>query len=136
MSGPRPVKRRRGRRSVSVHGADPVDVHVGSRLRERRIALGITQAALADKLGVTFQQLQKYERGANRLSASALWRAAEAVDVPVTYFFDGLGGGRAAPDGDGLEANVLALTRLMRGLDPDLRGKISALVTVLVREPG
>src|SRR5579863_2532749 len=79
----------RGRRRRGKDGPDPIDVYVGSRLRERRVSLGMSQTVLADRLGLTFQQVQKYERGANRLSASALWRAGDAVNVPVSYFFDG-----------------------------------------------
>ena len=67
----------RGRRRRGKDGPDPIDIYVGSRLRERRVSLGMSQTVLADRLGLTFQQVQKYERGANRLSASALWRASE-----------------------------------------------------------
>ncbi|WP_339862292.1 helix-turn-helix transcriptional regulator [Paremcibacter congregatus] len=67
---------------------DPVDIHVGSRVRLRRTLLGISQSTLGDKLSVTFQQVQKYERGANRIGSSRLYRIAEALDVPVAFFFD------------------------------------------------
>jgi transcriptional regulator with XRE-family HTH domain len=68
----------------------PVDLHVGRRLRMRRVALGLSQQRLAERLGVTFQQVQKYERAANRISASTLFALASALRVPVSYFFDGL----------------------------------------------
>lgn len=68
----------------------PVDVHVGKRIRERRSVLGIPQEKLADNAGVTFQQVQKYESGKNRVSASRLFKFAQFLDVPVNYFFDGL----------------------------------------------
>ena len=68
----------------------PVDVHVGSRVRQRRWILGITQQALAEELGVTFQQVQKYEMGVNRISASRLWAIARLLGVPVEFFFEGL----------------------------------------------
>ena len=67
--------------------ADEVDRIVGRRLRERRLELGLTQAALAEALGVRFQQVQKYETAANRIAASRLWRTAMALDVPVEFFF-------------------------------------------------
>ena len=118
-----------------MHGSDPVDVHVGSRLRERRVSLGMSQTVLAERLGLTFQQVQKYERGANRLSASTLWRAAEAVDVPVSYFFDGLKQRRADPSTDELDVVVLKLTQKMRKLEPIVRGKLSALVAALAHDP-
>ncbi|MCF6232664.1 MAG: helix-turn-helix domain-containing protein [Rhodobacteraceae bacterium] len=68
----------------------PVDVHVGKRVRHRRWLIGKTQQQLAEKVGIKFQQIQKYETGANRVSASRLWDIAEALDVPVSFFFEGL----------------------------------------------
>ncbi len=68
----------------------PVDVHVGGRIRQRRWMLGITQQDLAERLGVSFQQVQKYESGTNRVSASRLWMIAVLLGVPVTFFFEGL----------------------------------------------
>ncbi len=70
----------------------PVDIHVGRRLRARRRLLGLTQETLAKAVDIRFQQIQKYESGANRISASRLWSLAKAVDVPVSYFFDGMNG--------------------------------------------
>ena len=72
------------------HIADPVDIHVGAQVRARRKTLGVSQEALGDALGLTFQQVQKYERGANRVSASKLFAIAKTLQVPVSYFFDGL----------------------------------------------
>ncbi|HTK34902.1 MAG TPA: helix-turn-helix domain-containing protein [Caulobacteraceae bacterium] len=71
-------------------GPNPVDLHVGARIRMRRKLLGVSQERLADQLGLTFQQVQKYERGANRVSASKLYEIARALQTSVTYFFDGL----------------------------------------------
>ncbi len=65
----------------------PIDVHVGSQVRLRRKQLGITQEALGDAIGVTFQQVQKYERGVNRIGASRLQQIARALDVPISFFF-------------------------------------------------
>ncbi|WP_410217048.1 helix-turn-helix domain-containing protein [Paracoccus sp. (in: a-proteobacteria)] len=67
-----------------------VDVHVGKRIRHRRWMIGMTQQQLADKVGIKFQQIQKYETGMNRVSASRLWDIAHVVDVPVSFFFEGL----------------------------------------------
>ncbi len=69
--------------------ANPVDLHVGQRLRQRRSLLGMTQQKLAVAVGIKFQQIQKYESGANRVSASRLFALAQALDVPVSYFFEG-----------------------------------------------
>lgn len=74
--------------------ANPVDLFVGKRLRQRRRLLGLTQQQLASEVNIRFQQIQKYESGANRISASRLWAIAKALDVPVAYFFDGLNGDR------------------------------------------
>lgn len=76
----------------------PVDSHVGKRIRHRRWMLGITQQQLADAVGIKFQQIQKYETGMNRVSASRLWDIAAAMEVPVSFFFDGLAVGDDAPD--------------------------------------
>ena len=70
--------------------ANDIDLHLGKRLRRRRRLLGLTQQQLAVAVGVRFQQIQKYECGANRISAARLWQLAEALEVPVGYFFDGL----------------------------------------------
>jgi transcriptional regulator with XRE-family HTH domain len=71
----------------------PVDVNVGKRIRHRRWTLGVTQSQLAERVGIKFQQVQKYETGMNRVSASRLWDIARALGVPVAYFFDGMEGG-------------------------------------------
>ncbi len=68
----------------------PVDVHVGKRIRHRRWLAGMTQQQLAENVGIKFQQIQKYETGANRVSASRLWDIADALDVSVSFFFEGL----------------------------------------------
>ena len=80
----------RRRKTITADGPDPVDVHVGNRLRQRRTLLGMSQERLAEAFGVSFQQIQKYERGANRISASRLHLLTRILDVPVTYFFEGL----------------------------------------------
>ncbi|USQ94361.1 helix-turn-helix domain-containing protein [Caulobacter sp. RL271] len=71
-----------------------IDVHLGKRLRRRRRLLGLTQQQLAGTVGVRFQQIQKYECGANRISAARLWQLSEALEVPVGYFYDGLADAR------------------------------------------
>lgn len=68
----------------------PVDVHVGKRIRHRRWLVGMTQQQLAEKVGIKFQQIQKYETGMNRVSASRLWDISDVLGVPVSFFFDGL----------------------------------------------
>ncbi len=68
----------------------PVDVHVGKRIRHRRWLVGMTQQQLAESVGIKFQQIQKYETGANRVSASRLWDISASLDVDVSFFFEGL----------------------------------------------
>lgn len=90
----------------------PVDVHVGKRIRHRRWLVGMTQQQLAQKVGIKFQQIQKYETGMNRVSASRLWDIADAMSVPVAYFFEGATGAdemapTAAANG-GVPADILA----------------------------
>ncbi len=68
----------------------PVDVHVGKRIRHRRWMVGMTQQQLAEKVGIKFQQIQKYETGMNRVSASRLWDVAAALSVSISFFFEGL----------------------------------------------
>lgn len=70
--------------------ATDIDFHLGRRLRRRRRLLGLTQQQLAVQVGIRFQQIQKYECGANRISAARLWQLAEALETPVNYFYDGL----------------------------------------------
>jgi ribosome-binding protein aMBF1 (putative translation factor) len=83
------VKRQRksSGRMASKGFPNPIDVHVGSRIRLRRTLLGLSQERLADALGLTFQQVQKYERGANRVSSSRLYDLARTLDVSLPYFF-------------------------------------------------
>lgn len=73
----------------------PVDVYVGKRIRHRRWLLGMTQQQLAEQVGIKFQQIQKYETGANRVSASRLWDISYSLGVPVAFFFEGMEGGAA-----------------------------------------
>ncbi len=81
----KPVSRRR---RASLDGPHPVDVHVGSCIHTRRKLLGMSQTALGDKLGLTFQQVQKYERGANRVGSSRLFEISRILDVPISFFFE------------------------------------------------
>ena len=69
---------------------DEIDLHLGKRLRRRRRLLGLTQQQVAEGVGIRFQQIQKYECGANRISAARLWQLAQVMEVPVSYFYDGL----------------------------------------------
>jgi transcriptional regulator with XRE-family HTH domain len=94
---------RRRRRTIVADGPHPIDVHVGARIRLQRIMRGLTQSDLAKLVGISFQSVQKYERGENRVSASRLHEFAEALGVGEQYFFDGL-----TPDGATTRALALS----------------------------
>ncbi|MDA5093389.1 helix-turn-helix transcriptional regulator [Aliiroseovarius sp. KMU-50] len=86
----------------------PVDVHVGKRIRHRRWMVGMTQQQLAEKVGIKFQQIQKYETGMNRVSASRLWDISTALSVPIGFYFEGLETGAAGEDEQSLPSDILA----------------------------
>jgi transcriptional regulator with XRE-family HTH domain len=91
--------------------SNPIDLAVGQRMKQRRRQLSWSQEELADKLGLSFQQVQKYERGANRVSAGRLFQLCEVLDVDVSYFFDGLT--RAAVAREEGDPDALSLARLV-----------------------
>jgi transcriptional regulator with XRE-family HTH domain len=84
----------------------PTDIHVGNRLRMRRLQLNLTQEKLASVVGLTFQQVQKYEHGSNRISASRLYEIAGALKVPVTYFYEDIPGQQPAVEGMGEQSQA------------------------------
>ncbi len=88
---PKPSRvRRRAKKQISRKGPHPIDVHVGARVRFRRRLLGMSQTKLAGTIGVSYQQLQKYERGVNRIGASRLFNLSRVLDVPISFFFEDL----------------------------------------------
>ncbi|MBE7620554.1 helix-turn-helix domain-containing protein [Gluconacetobacter entanii] len=89
----------------------PVDVYVGSRIRLRRTLLGMSQERLGTALGLTFQQVQKYERGANRVGASRLYDLARVLDVPIAFFFDGMPDEAALPQASSMPVESFAEAR-------------------------
>ncbi len=111
-----------------------VDVHVGKRVRHRRWMIGMTQQQLADKVGIKFQQIQKYETGMNRVSASRLWDIAHAMDVPVSFFFDGLNEGTEVTEVEGdilADKEALQLVRAYYAMPEAQRRQIFELARVL-----
>ena len=86
-------------RDNGIGRANAIDVHVGHQIRQRRTALGISQEQLASTLGVSFQQVQKYERGFNRVGASRLYDLMRALDVQIGYFFEAVPGAQLRPSG-------------------------------------
>ena len=111
----------------------PTDVHVGRRVREARVAKGFSQTDLGDQLGVSFQQVQKYEKGTNRIGASRLLQTAVALAVPVDYFFDGLDGINKddAPNNAKLSRKAIATaTKLHTIQNEAMRREIIRLIDV------
>ena len=93
--------------------ANSIDIHVGRRLRRRRRLLGMTQQGLGEQIGIRFQQIQKYECAANRISASRLFDLSEALHVPVQYFYEGLSDEKPANDTGALPADILTRRETM-----------------------
>lgn len=117
--------------------ADPIDVYVGDRIRTRRKMLNIAQRELGEELGVTFQQIQKYERGANRIGSARLYRMANYLDVAVSYFFEGVEAAIGGPV-DGESENIFeleetkAIVNAYYGItDPKLRYQLQSLARIL-----
>jgi transcriptional regulator with XRE-family HTH domain len=113
----------------------PVDAHVGKRIRHRRWMVGMTQQQLADKVGIKFQQIQKYETGMNRVSASRLWEIADAWGVGINFFFEGLDKAGAASrvvEGDILgDKEALELVRTYYSIPEAQRRRLFDLARVL-----
>ncbi len=127
---------------------NPVDVHVGARLRQRRTLLGMNQTKLGSAIGLTFQQVQKYEKGTNRISASRLYALSGTLDVPVEYFFDdmptavaasspSLGGGRAKkppsyePDPMATRETLELVRAYYKIKDAEIRKRLHAMIKTL-----
>ena len=115
--------------------AHPVDAYVGQRIRRRRWISGLTQQQLAARVGIRFQQIQKYETGTNRISASRMWDIAAAMEVPVSFFFEGIDG--QAPDmgkvrGDPLtDKEALDLVRTYYAIPENQRRQLFDLACAL-----
>ena len=127
------ARRPRGTRTRRP-GDVEIDQHIGQRVRERRIVLGLSQTVLADGLGITFQQLQKYEKGSNRIAAGRLYGCAQLLEVPPAFFFEGLEGPDSeTPDGTRSD-EALKLARAYYSIDdPAQRQHVRKLVQALAR---
>lgn len=128
---------------------NPVDVHVGGRIRLRRMMNGLSQERLGEQLGLTFQQIQKYEKGANRVGASRLFQLSQVLEVPVSYFFDDLESGNSNPATAGFAESksqdfVLEFLNSREGLelnrafvkiqDPQVRRRVIDLIRSLTED--
>jgi transcriptional regulator with XRE-family HTH domain len=111
---------------------NPIDIHVGSRVRLRRTLLGLSQEKLGEAVGLTFQQIQKYERGANRIGASRLFEFSRILDVPVSFFFDDMAS-PAPADANGLAMGLGDQPQSMLDPDPLTRRETLELVRAYYR---
>jgi transcriptional regulator with XRE-family HTH domain len=112
--------RRNRQRTIMVDGPHPIDIHVGARIRAQRVIRGLTQGDLARLVGISFQSVQKYEQGENRVSASRLYEFAQALGVAPQHFFDGLDGHKA---GD-------SLPDIATTVDNELRRRLLAVMAI------
>ncbi|MGY6704933.1 helix-turn-helix domain-containing protein [Roseinatronobacter sp.] len=110
----------------------PVDIHVGQRIRQRRWAIGMTQQQLAEVVGIKFQQIQKYETGMNRVSASRLWDIAQALQVSITFFFEDVNSDQM-PENDDMLSNkeTLDLLRTYYAIPENQRKRLFDLARAL-----
>ncbi|OYQ37788.1 hypothetical protein CHU95_00300 [Niveispirillum lacus] len=130
---------RRSRNAAANAAETLIETHAAGRIRLRRALLGMSQSDLARALGITFQQVQKYERGSNRVSVGKLYRLADILDVPMMFFFDGLedAGQRPVASTDTLEQSgilsrrELDLLRAWRGAPPEVADTVSALLRAI-----
>ncbi|PWR22460.1 helix-turn-helix domain-containing protein [Zavarzinia aquatilis] len=119
--------------------ANPVDVHVGARVKLRRQLLGFSQTELGNALDLTFQQVQKYEKGTNRISASKLHKMAEVLDVPISFFFDGVEGTKTESESGDLDlmsrAETISLVRAYYLIEDEaVRRKVIELLRTLGKD--
>jgi len=128
-----PIRRTKG-------SANAIDAHVGARIRLRRMMLGMSQEKLGEHLGITFQQIQKYEKGTNRVGASRIQAIARVLSVPVSFFFEEAPGGdvnepTAGPDIT-FDAATLEITRLVQAMTTAQRASVRAVARAIVGEIG
>ena len=140
------------RRTIRDDGPDPIDRYVGSRVRARRMGLRISQTKLGNAIGVTFQQVQKYENGTNRIGASNLFKISKTLSVDVAFFFQSLGEDEEAENelarlSEGLQAwhdsdlmssreAIELMHNYFRVKDDNVRKKLSQLVKILAQTSG
>lgn len=146
-----PMKQTKPRKRMDARRSTDVDVHVGQRLRMRRTVLGISQEQLAANLGLTFQQVQKYENGSNRVSVSRLFQLGKILDVPISWFFEELSAAAAksvlgervlvSDTGDEIESlfgrrETLEFVRVYTAIkNPAIRRKLRSMAEALADSP-
>ena len=119
---------KRKRRTVGEHGPHPIDVHVGQRVRQRRVWNGLSQTELANRIDLTFQQLQKYEHGMNRISASKLWELSQILNAPVQWFFMEYTEGKPQTESFYLKRETFELVRNFSMAPPEIQQRFLSFV--------
>lgn len=118
-----------------VEGEMEIDIHIGRKIRERRISLGMTQSEFAHRLGITFQQIQKVEKGANRVPAGRLLLIARIMDVPISYFYDGMEDPSDPKRENEIRASVADL-RMIGMIPTDVRMAVRSLIKAIADSNG
>ncbi len=124
-------KRRRRSYTVGEFGPRPVDVHVGGRVRARPTLIVMSQTELGKRVGLTFQQIQKYEHGLNRIGAGRLWRFSLILGQPISWFFEGSGERKRKGDDLVAKRETLQLVRYLSACDPDVQKQLAAMINAV-----
>ena len=124
-------KHRRRSYTVGEFGPRPVDVHVGGRVKARRTLIGMSQEELGTHVGLTFQQIQKYEQGKNRIAASRLWQFSLILGQPISWFFEGIGKRKRKGEDFHAKRETLELVRYFSACDPDVRKHLAAMINAV-----
>ena len=124
-------KLRRRSYTVGEFGPRPVDVHVGGRVKARRTLIGMSQEELGKHVGLTFQQIQQYEKGGNRISASRLWQFSLILGQPIPWFFEGFGKQKRKGDDFLAKRETLQLVRYLSACDPDVQKHLAAMINAV-----
>ncbi len=124
-------KHRRRSYTVGESGPRPVDVHVGGRVKARRTLIGMSQGELGKHVGLTFQQIQKYEKGVDRIAASRLWVISLVLGRPRSWFFEGIGKQKRKVDDLLVKRETLQFVRYFSACDPDAQKHLAAMINAV-----
>ncbi len=124
-------KRRRRSYTVGEFGPRPVDVHVGGRVRAGRTLIGMGQVELGKHVGLTFQQIHRYEKGMTRIAASRLWQFSLILGQPISWFFEGIGERKRKVEDLLAKRETLQLVRYFSACDPDVQKHLAAMISAV-----
>ncbi len=124
-------KHRRRSYTVGKFGPRPVDVHVGGRVKARRTLIGMSQPELGKHVGLTFQQIQNYENGMNRIGASRLWQFSLVLGRPISWFFEGIGKQKRKGDDLLAKRETLKFVQYFSACDPDVQKHLAAMINAV-----